>query len=92
MSKADVDASDFKGALSKQESANDKGWKLDHIGEVGLKSRLRIQDMNIDLLKRHFCKLMSPSNMVLVPTVLKGLGDMPIFLHVIKTAPKKIGA
>ena len=84
MSKADVDASKMKGQLVKLGSANDKGWKVDHIENVGLKQRIRIQDMNISDLELHFRRLMSPSNIILVPSTLKGLGDMPMFITELK--------
>lgn len=85
MSKVEIQAAHFKAVLSAHGSVNDNGWKLDHIEEVGLKSRGRIEDMPMDSLKRHFRQLMKPSNMILIPTALKGLGDLPSFLSIIKS-------
>ena len=49
-----------------------------------LQSVAKIENMPIDSLKRHFRQLMKPSNMILIPTALKGLGDLPSFLSIIK--------
>jgi hypothetical protein len=83
LTKAEAQVAQFKAVLS---SANvgSYGWKLDHIEDVGLKTRGSIETMSIEALKRHFCLLMKPSNMILVPTALKGLGDLPSFLSIIK--------
>jgi hypothetical protein len=94
MSKADIAASAMKGVLAKIKGTNasDYGWKVDHIDEVGLKQRRRIQEMAISDLKSHFKRLMKPSNIVLVPSALKGLGDMPAFIRYIKqSTPGPLG-
>lgn len=95
MSKADIVASAMKGVLAKTKgfNASDYGWKVDHVDDVGLKQRLRIQEMPIGDLKDHFKRMMKPSNIVLVPSVLKGLGDMPAFIRYIKhSAAGPLGA
>lgn len=86
MSKADIEASQMKGILARCRAVNAGryGWKVDHIDEVGLKRGKKIQEIPIDPLKHHFKLLMKPSNMVLVPSKLKGLGDMPGFLALLK--------
>lgn len=95
MSKADIADSAMKGVLAKTKglNASDYGWKVDHVDEVGLKQRLRIQEMPLTDLKDHFRRLMKPSNIVLVPSALKGLGDMPAFIRYIKqSAAGPLGA
>lgn len=86
MNLAEIAAARMKGVLAKQPSAYKKGWKVDHIDEVGLGQKLRVEDIPLTDLKSHFRRLMKPSNIVLVPSVLKGLGDMPAFIEAIKTA------
>lgn len=91
MSNKDIEASRMKGVLAKMKEINVSKlkWKVDHIDEVGLKQRLLIQEMEIGDLKAHFVRLMSPSNVILVPSVLKGLGDLPIFIEEIRDRMKK---
>lgn len=48
-----------------------------------------IQEMAINDLKRHFRKLMKISNIILIPSILKGLGDMPVFLEHLKKEKAK---
>lgn len=84
MNLAEIAAATMKGVLAKQPSAYKKGWKVDHIDDVGLGQKLRVEDIPLADLKGHFCRLMKPSNIVLVPSALKGLGDMPAFIEAIK--------
>ncbi len=77
----------FRAVLGRRHCVNTYGWKLDHVEEVGLNARARIEGMDIEALKRHFRLLMKPSNIVLVPAALKGLGDLPTFLDTIKRSP-----
>ncbi|MDB6031972.1 MAG: hypothetical protein JWM16_2310 [Verrucomicrobiales bacterium] len=85
MSNAEIQSSAMKGVLAKCRGVNagEYGWKVDHIQEIGLRQRRRVQELPIENLKHHFKLLMKPSNMVLVPSQLKGLGDLPGFLHLI---------
>jgi hypothetical protein len=84
MSNEEIANAKMKGVLAKQPSAYKKGWKVDHIDDVGLGHNQRVEDIAMADLKSHFCRLMKPSNIVLVPKVLKGLGDMPAFIAAIK--------
>lgn len=84
MNPTEIAESTMKGVCAKQSNAAKLGWKVDHVTEVGLKKALRIQDIPLSELKSHFCRLMKPSNIVLVPSSLKGLGDMLAFLAAIK--------
>lgn len=88
MNLKEIAAATMKGVLAKQPSAYKKGWKVDHIDDVGLGQKLRVEDIPLADLKGHFCRLMKPSNIVLVPSVLKGLGDMPVFIEAIKKADR----
>ncbi|MEY2563605.1 MAG: hypothetical protein QOH88_1798 [Verrucomicrobiota bacterium] len=84
MNLREIAAATMKGVLAKQPSAYKKGWKVDHLDDVGLGQKLRVEDIPLADLKGHFCRLMKPSNIVLVPSALKGLGDMPAFIAAIK--------
>ncbi|MGO9200738.1 MAG: hypothetical protein ACLQM8_09380 [Limisphaerales bacterium] len=77
----------FTAVLLPHHNVNTYSWKLDHIEGVGLNRRAAIEGMDIEALKRHFRLLMKPSNIVLVPMALKGLGDLPMFLDIIKRGP-----
>lgn len=68
----------------KKHSLNELGWKLGHIDGVGLNDRKLITDQPIDTLKRHFQRLMSPTNMFLVPVVLEGLAEVPAVIEEIQ--------
>jgi hypothetical protein len=84
MNKKEIAESAMKGVLAKQANASKLGWKVDHIVDVGLSQRARIEDIAISDLKDHFRRLMKPSNIVLVPSALKGLGDMSVFIELLK--------
>lgn len=59
-------------------SLNDCGWKVCHIKCVGiLPQRTQIEEIPIDCLKEHFVRLLSPSNMFLVPKAWAGIGELP---------------
>ena len=77
----------FKATLLRKHNVNAYGWKLDHIQDVGLNSRAAIERMEMESLKQHFRLLMKPSNIILVPMALKGLGDLPMFLSIVKRSP-----
>lgn len=63
-------------------SLNDSGWKVCHINRVGiLPQRTQIEEIPIDCLKKHFVRLLSPSNMFLVPKAWAGLGELPEMLE-----------
>jgi hypothetical protein len=60
----------------------------DHIDDVG-HQRLSIQDMALPDLKSHFRRLMKLSNIVLVLSVFKGLGDIPAFFEASKRLDRR---
>ncbi|MGA8153500.1 MAG: hypothetical protein WB952_21290 [Terriglobales bacterium] len=67
----------FKCTLASADNVNKFGWKLCHIEPVGLKTKGRLEDMEIQDLTRQFCRLLKPSNHFLVPLDWAGLGEMP---------------
>jgi hypothetical protein len=77
MSNAEAEQAELKGVGQKLPNAFKLGWRVDHIVDVGLKQRKRIVDFDITALKAHFQRLMKLSNIILVPSALRGLGDMP---------------
>jgi hypothetical protein len=60
-------------------SPNSAGWKVAHIDHVGLKVSRSPRELNIQTLKEHFVKLMSPSNMFAIPKKYSGLAELPEF-------------
>jgi hypothetical protein len=65
-------------------SLNHLGWKLAHIEGVGLNDRMAITEQPIEVLKRHFMRLMSPANMFLMPLTLEGLAEIPVVIEEIR--------
>lgn len=63
-------------------SLNDRGWKICHINPVGiLPQKTQIGEIPIDCLEKHFVRLLSPSNIFLVPKTWAGLGELPEMLE-----------
>jgi hypothetical protein len=67
-----------------QVGPNDLGWKVSHIEPVGLKTRVPIEELSRDQLSGHFRRLMTPSNMFLVPKAWSGLGELPQFADAVR--------
>lgn len=63
---------------------NKKGWKVCHIEPVGLEIRGEISDMPLEYLEERFRRLISPSNMFLVPKRFSGLGELPQVIEIMK--------
>ena len=61
-------------------SINNRGWKLCHIDPVGLKTKLPIEKIDIQELKKHFKKLANPRNMFLLPLQIGSLGEIQEFI------------
>jgi len=74
----------MKGNRRKDFDINQKGWKVCHIEEVGLRTRKKINDIPLAFLEEHFRRLISPSNMFLVPKTLSGLGELPQVVNVMR--------
>lgn len=66
-------------------SVNKQGWKLCHIEEVGLKSRDRLEDIDMTKLEMAFCRLLDPSNYFLMPLKWGGLGEVNAFIDGFKS-------
>jgi len=67
----------FKCTLDRLDAVNTYRWKLCHIHEVGLKSRVPTAELPLERLIRHFCLLLRPSNHFLVPMAWSGVGEVP---------------
>ena len=63
----------------KMENPNSAGWKLAHIESVGLKDRRGLEALDMVVLQNHFTRLMTPSNMFVVPKKYAGLAELPEF-------------
>lgn len=62
-------------------SLNQLGWKVCHIDAAAVGGRGAITNYPIDVLREHFIRYASPRNMVLVPLLWAGLGEMPEFIR-----------
>lgn len=62
-------------------------WKVAHIDAVGLGNRALV-DIGESTLRQHFRKLMTPSNMFVVPLKYAGLAELPEFCQAIGTMIK----
>lgn len=70
----------YKCTLSAADNVNKQEWKLSHIEEVGLNSKVDAVDLPLNILLNHFGLLMKPSNHFLVPLAWAGLGELPEFI------------
>jgi len=63
-------------------SLNGCGWKICHIEPVKIRpQRTQLCEILIDHFEAHFVRLLSPSNMFLVPKTWAGLGELPEMLE-----------
>lgn len=63
---------------------NDQGWKVAHVHDVGLGFTGNMQDLPLQVLKSHFLRFLSPSNMFLVPKQYAGIAEAPEFIEVFR--------
>lgn len=61
-----------------------KEWKVGHIDQVGLKIQGNPTRLGLRILQQHFMRLMSPSNMFVVPKDYAGLAELPEFIRQIR--------
>jgi hypothetical protein len=69
-------------------SINNYGWKLCHIQPVGLGSSIELGELPMDDLAKAFCRLIDPSNFLLIPKGWGGLGEVSEFLDAFKNPHK----
>lgn len=90
MSLADVERLPrYRGILARSERAKElnKGrWKVCHIEEVGLRSKGGVESFPIDVLVEQCRRLLSPSNMFVVPNSHGGFGELPEVVEVFRRA------
>jgi hypothetical protein len=82
--KAEREAARFRGTLSGADDPpdlNSLGWKVGHVREVGLRSRVAITVLPIETLQEHHRLLLDPANMFLVPKTHAGLAELPEFIE-----------
>lgn len=82
--KAATSQATFKCTLSSLDNVNKHGWKLCHIDSVGLKRHALPEELPLEMLIRHFCDLLTPSNHFLVPLTWAGLGELPEIVEEIR--------
>ena len=56
-------------------------WKLCHIESIGLNTNTRIIDLDIEVIKKHFRKYVSPKNMFVLPKEIGYLGEIESFIE-----------
>lgn len=71
----------YRCSLGQSTDFNAKGWKLAHIKPVGLNRRAPIGTLPIEDVQEHFLRLMTPSNMFVVPKKWAGLAEVPEVLE-----------
>jgi hypothetical protein len=70
----------YRGKLQKCPNTQTRGWYLGHKIPIGLNKKML--DCTLEELKEHFIKLMSPSNMFIVPNkTMKGLAELNDFIE-----------
>ena len=70
----------YRKQLPPGANVNKLNWKLAHIDGVGIRFAGEIEELKFDSLISHFKKLMSPSNMFVIPKHLAGLAEVPEFI------------
>ena len=86
LKKVEKEKAQFTHTRTKSENLNHYDWKLAHIEPVGLNTRFELKDLPISTLEEHFIRLMSPSNMFLIPLSLAGLAETEIMIEAIRKA------
>lgn len=64
------------------DTPNAKGWKIAHKKQIGLNSRVPLNDVSVYALTDHFVKFMSPANMFLMPLRYAGLAEIDEVIEV----------
>lgn len=68
----------YAKALGKNPLSN---WKLCHIESIGLNTNTPIIDLDIEVIKEHFRKYVSPKNMFVLPKEIGDLGEIEAFIE-----------
>lgn len=71
----------YPGVLKNESNLNKPGWKLAHIENVGLRSRMQSSKLPIEKLVEHFRLFMSPANMFLIPLKWAGMAEVESFVE-----------
>ena len=79
----------YRFTRGSSKNINQYGWKVAHIEPVELPFREPLREAPINLLTNHFKRLMSPSNMFLIPLPWSGLAEVPEVAEAIKTYMNK---
>ncbi len=79
MSRELAQAASYRGALSRREDLNVRGWKVAHIRGVGEES-LDLSKSSLEEVERHFKRFISPSNLFVIPMEWGGIAEVPAFL------------
>lgn len=81
LTKEDKTKAKYTKTLSKDAiSDNNAKWKLCHIEPVGLNSRKKIEDLDINEIIKYFKRYANPMNMFILPKEIGGLGEIQEFI------------
>ena len=75
----------FCNLATLKDNPNNRGWKVAHIESVGLRQRGEFQEMHIADLEAHFVRLLSPSNMFVVPKKWAGFSEIEEVVALFRT-------
>jgi hypothetical protein len=81
----------YRCTLSTDDNVNKRGWKLCHIKDVGLNTKMAIETLSLESLVKHFKLLMAPSNHFIIPLDWGGLGEVPEVIEEIAAFEQKDG-
>ena len=81
----------FRCTLHAKDNVNKYGWKLCHLEEIGLSTRIPLARIPVAVLVRHFRLFMGPSNHFVVPLNRAGLGEVEEFIQEIRAADVRGG-
>lgn len=76
----------FQGCLRSSHNLNQAGWKVAHLDPVALPYARSLQSLPIDLLRSHHVRLLSPTNMFLIPKLLGGLAELPVVIDAVRAS------
>lgn len=77
------DLATFTSVLGSQPNTQSEGWQLHHIQPVG--ARRNISTWTRQEVEQRAVRLLSPSNMFVLPRALAGLGEIPAFIDAMRS-------
>jgi len=85
LKKRELAQAQLRRTRTKSDNLNKLGWKLGHLLPVGLNTKTSLAELSLSTIQEHFIRLMSPSNMFLVPLPLAGLAEAQVMIDAVRT-------